>query len=811
MRTLLLITLSALSLASFGQDSKVVAKLANTGHQYFEQEQFHLAIRNYKEVLRLQVSDTKVDFRLAESYRKTFNYKGAETYYLKVVYADLEQFPLALYYYALMLKLNGNLDESIQRFSEFIGRYEGSDDLREFVEQAFIEKAGSEMAKTQPMDSSRVLQKMRLPHPLNSIYNDFAPAVIDSTTLVITSGRIQSNRQLIDERFGEAFTDNFYFTKNRSNWLEMTKPYFSITNSAFNDGSGSFTDRRDKYYYTVCGEGGPQCKIVVSKFKNQKWEEPVVLNENVNVKNFEAKQPGISPGGDTLFFVSNRPGGFGQFDIWYCINSGDDEWGPAINAGPGINTKLNELSPMPTSFKGIIFFSSEGHTGFGGFDLYMHKKLSSGDSLLFNVGYPLNSSRDDCFISFAKKNVYWSSNRADGLGGFDIYAQPIPSVISFISKITIANKGSRRDQKLKSRTEGIQQMNLVVSKNEERIDYNTLAYEKKKIVDKMVENKALNTQNRPENFPGITADEFALLSQISEDRYTELSVMKKYSTTILTKIHSDEDSTKMISITGVLEDSLSRRILSSIKIFLTDENGEILKETRTNERGVFLFTEVPASQKLYLRHDLPGFILKPIVTGLEMRSSTKYGQVYVENIYFDFNQYQVRPEASKVLDNLASYLIQHPGVQVEIFAFADDRGTSEYNIALSEKRGQAVVEFLAGRGVDATGLAITAKGKQQTRSGSNEVERQFNRRVEFYLNGDSEGFGTPANTYILKKQADWSVLSRETGIDTEELKRLNGATTDEHLKAFQPVRLPMHLKQVSPELFFRGTITLNQP
>jgi outer membrane protein OmpA-like peptidoglycan-associated protein len=811
MRFILHVILLVSSLAAVAQDPKIVKKLVQTGHTYFEQEQFHLAIRNYKEVVRLQVADTRVDYQLAESFRKTFNYQNAETYYLKVVYADLEQFPLALYYYALMLKLNGNVDESIERFGEFIGRFEGSDTLREFVDQAFIEKSGSEMAKTQQMDSALSYKKLRLPHPVNSVHNDFAPASLDSNTLVISSGRIQSNRQLIDERFGEAFTDNFYFKKNQSTWLEMTKPYFSITNSNFNDGSGSFTRKGDRYYYTVCGDGGPQCKIVVARFENEKWSEPSVLNENINTGTYEAKQPGISPGGDTLFFVSNRPGGLGQYDIWYSINSENDNWGPAINAGPGINTKLNELSPAPTAFRNILFFSSEGHTGFGGFDLYMHKRLSSGDSLLFNLGYPVNSSRDDCFISFEKKKVYWSSNRTEGLGGFDIYAQPIPSVISFISKITIANKNSRRDQKLKSRTEGIQQMNLLISKNEESIDYNSLAYEKKKIVDKMVENKALNTPSRLENFPGITAAEFALLSQISEDRFTELSVRQRYSTTILMHLRSLEDSTKMISITGILTDSLTHRLLTSVKIFLTDETGEVLKETRTNEHGAFLFTEVPASKKLYLRHDLPANILKPIVNNLEMKSTTKYGQVFVENIYFDFNQYQIRPEASLVLNNLASYLIHHPGSQVEIFAFADDRGTNEYNIALSQKRGQAVVEYLTQKGVDETGLAITAKGKQAARSGVNEVERQFNRRVEFYLNGDTHGFGNPAHTYILRKPTDWSILSRETGVDLEELKTLNGATTDGTLKAFQPVRLPMNLKEVSPELFFKGTFTLNQP
>jgi hypothetical protein len=152
---------------------------------------------------------------------------------------------------------------------------------------------------------------------------------------------------------------------------------------------------------------------------------------------------------------------------------------------------------------------------------------------------------------------------------------------------------------------------------------------------------------------------------------------------------------------------------------------------------------------------------------------------------------------------LADYLKSNPGSQVEIYAFADDRGSSTYNFELTQKRGQAVAAFLTKNGVDATSLAIIPKGQQTTLTASNEIQRQFNRRAEFYINGVSESINPAAKTYILKKEADWAQISRLTGVSREELKHLNGTQKD-IVKAYQPVRVPMRATSISNELFFVG-------
>jgi hypothetical protein len=176
----------------------------------------------------------------------------------------------------------------------------------------------------------------------------------------------------------------------------------------------------------------------------------------------------------------------------------------------------------------------------------------------------------------------------------------------------------------------------------------------------------------------------------------------------------------------------------------------------------------------------------------------------VENVYFDFDHYVIRPEAVLVLEELADYLKSNPGAQVEIHAFADDRGSSAYNFELTQKRGEAVAAFLTRNGVDETSLAIIPKGKQSMRKSLNEVQRQYNRRAEFFLNGTRQTFSPSVKTYILKKSTDWDVLSKLTGISKQELRKLNGAETEQTLSAFQPVRLPLSNDQMSEELFFSG-------
>jgi len=792
----LLLLVTTLSLAA--QPSRATRAVLADADKLYESEQYNLASQLYRDLSDHGLKSSEVDYRLAECYRSIFNYKEAEAYYLKVHYQAAGQFPLALYYYALMLKYNGRFDESIVYFDAFVSEHPNDDVLKEYVEQAQIDRAGSETAKTATGESSKVLYPL-LSLGLNSSFNDYAPAVRDSTSLVITSGRVGSNRQSIDERFGEAFTDNYYFEKQGAAWVDKTRQVFSITNTRFNDGSGCFNNKGDKYYFTACGIDGPQCKIYVSSFNDNKWGEPVALNANINAKSTESKHPAVSHGGDTLIFSSNRSGGQGHFDLWMSINAGGDNWGPAMNMGRSVNTKLNELSPSFTAFPNVLFFASDGHQGYGGLDLYMFKRLSTGDELVYNLDAPFNSNRDDCFISFSDHQLFWSSNRSESEGGFDVLSVRIPSVLAFISRISLKKRNAHRDANLKSRTGQEQRLNLAVSSVEDRIDYDNLVYDKKRIVDELVHNRREGIASTAEQFH-VSKAEFEYLKRIADARYQQQRFKNKgYLATV-----SLPGKTHGLTVQGILTDSLTRNALT-LRVMLTDSLGEVLKTTSSNARGKFRFTGVSSDQPLYLRLEqtLDGAHIHPVVTDLKIEAEAQEQLTPVENVYFDFNHYDIRPEAGKVLDALAALLIRNPNAQVEIYAFADDRGSNAYNLHLTQKRGQSVVEYLRQKGVDETSLAVIAKGKQLPQEIDTELQRQYNRRVEFSLNGAGQSALEEAKTYILRKASDWSTLANILGVNKDRLKQLNGARSDA-VQALQPVRLPGRDVKIPADLFFIG-------
>lgn len=778
--------------AAFAQDKRHEDYLRSEGDNLYKEEQYALAIQYYQELANLSEQKPEVLYRLAECYRKTFSYAEAEAYYLKAYYRAPEQFPLARYYYALMLKLNGNPGESIEAFNDFIGEAENNSALKEYVEQAAIDLAGAEMARKELANKLYRLETENV----NTAYNDFAPALRDSSTLVITSGRVESNRQAIDDRYGEAFTDNYYFVKTGAAWQDKTRQLFNATNTKYNEGSGCFNRAGDKYYFTYCGKSNSSCAIYVSAFRNNKWTEPVPLNANVNLPGSETKHPAVSNGGDTIMFASNRPGGVGNYDIWMSINSGDDAWGPAINMGPHVNTKLNELAPAFTIFSHIFFLASDGHQNYGGIDLYMAKRLSNGKIDLYNLDFPFNSTRDDCFITMSDRRVYFSSNRPDSQGGFDVFSVPIPSIISFTSRVSLKNKGARGDVNLKGRTETVNSVNLLASRNEDRVAYENLTYERKKIVAQMMEAQASQATIDRKNYPGLTDKEFNDLKRIAETRLKVQQLEHQFSASLLATLNTS-GQTAELAITGTVKDSISRAVLVNQKIILMDQSGEILKITRTNENGKFRFTNVVPGSTLFIRveSDRTGH---PLAEDIRFTNSGT-AQTF-ENIYFDFDHYALRPEAKQVLNELAAILRKNPGAQAELYAYADDRGADDYNLQLTQKRGQAVLTYLTQQGVDQTALAVVAKGKQTGVTNPSEIQRQLNRRVEFYLNNSEAVSETSVKTFIVKRSVTWKELASLTTVSESDLKQLNGADAGQ-VQMFQPVRLPAGAN-ASPDLFY---------
>ena len=158
------------------------------------------------------------------------------------------------------------------------------------------------------------------------------------------------------------------------------------------------------------------------------WSLPYNLGDNINTEFWESS-PSISPDKQTLYFSSNRPGGLGGKDIYMSIRNANGKWGPAVNLGPVINTAADDLAPYIHADNQTMYFTSGGHPGYGGSDLYLTRLGPGGEwSVPENLGYPINTIDDDGSLIVAANGTtaYFASFRSDSRGGLDLYRFDLP-------------------------------------------------------------------------------------------------------------------------------------------------------------------------------------------------------------------------------------------------------------------------------------------------------------------------------------------------------------------------------------------------
>ncbi len=406
-----------------------VTSINQAAERFFENEQFYKAAEYYKRALKKEPENLTANYQLAECYRELTNYSQAEYYYEKSLGGSNQRFPKARYYFALMKKFNGNYEEALNNFERFLeevedNSYIGSEEKVIFRNQAQIEREGCLLALQELSQPVRNHEFTILSKPINSPYNDFAPYVYQhDSSIIIASSRESTKGKNLDVKFGEAFADMFRFKREDSLWVRTSDSdnFSKAINTKFPEGSGIFNKANDKFYFTYCHDDLGGCQIFVSRLDGKAWSEPEPLNENINVAGYDMRHPSLSPGGDTLFFSSNRPGGEGASDIWISISAGNDSWGPPQNLGSDVNTSFREISPFFDYKEGVLFFASDGHKGYGGFDIYVTENENFTSTNIFNMGFPYNSNRDDAFLILGEGHGYLASNRLEGIGKFDIY------------------------------------------------------------------------------------------------------------------------------------------------------------------------------------------------------------------------------------------------------------------------------------------------------------------------------------------------------------------------------------------------------
>ncbi|NSW44302.1 MAG: OmpA family protein [Bacteroidales bacterium] len=262
--------------------------------------------------------------------------------------------------------------------------------------------------------------------------DEFLPLISPDDELMFYTHRINKVNELGTTQKFDVFTvatrdkNKEVFSANQP----MPAPFNQNTNN--NQGAVSITIDNNHLYVTICE--GPNCDIWVSDYEDGSWSQLRNLGASINGRRSWESQPSISSDGKMLFFASIRPGNIGfeldnpetqTSDIWMSQQDANGNWLPAKNLGPIINTPGNEKSPYIHSDSKTLYFSSDGHYGVGGYDIYYSKMLPNGKwSEPKNIGYPINTENDEIgfIVSTNGKKAYFSSNKLNDSKGYDIYS-----------------------------------------------------------------------------------------------------------------------------------------------------------------------------------------------------------------------------------------------------------------------------------------------------------------------------------------------------------------------------------------------------
>lgn len=475
---------------------------------------------------------------------------------------------------------------------------------------------------------------------INTAYDEYVPVVTaDQQSMYFTSRRpTELNQELYQD--GKHYEDIHKSEKDSmGNWKQAQTVTYPVNGSHHDACIGISSDGQTLFLYRVKTDSPNEGSIYVSKLAGTSWSDPEKLGTQVNTKQGWESSVSITGDNKKLFFSSDRPGGFGGLDIWYCDLLPTNEWSEPKNLGSAINTQFNEDCPYIHFDNKTLFFSSDGHKTMGGYDVFfsLYNQDNAAWATPINIGYPINTTDDDMYFVYSSdgsKGYMSSSKRADTFGGSDIYVINRPKH----EKSAITLSGYVLDEE----TSHPVASTITVTD-----------LEKKAVIGTYASNP--------------TTGKYSL----------ELDHGKNYSVQF-----------------------------DAHKYLFHSENVNI-----KNPEAIFV--------------DHRTFKLKKL-----KRGST----IVLNNIFYEYNSYDLKGESAVELDKLLSFMKNHPRLHIEIGGHTDSIGDDAYNNRLSRKRANEVSAYLLAKGVPKKCLKIHGYGENNPISANNTEEgRRKNRRTEFKI------------------------------------------------------------------------------
>ena len=366
--------------------------------------------------------------KVADCYRRIhFTTKAITAYQNVVRYKQADS--LTHFYLGQLHMRNGNYKEAGKHFQMAIDSLQPTEDKNHLILAKNGLKAARQASDWKKAGSAYTIKRMDL---FNSRRAEYSPMLggDEDNQLYFTSTRNQAQGDEYSGITGAKNADIFLSQKDDKGKWSKPQTIDSELNSTMDEGACCFSPDGRSMYLTLCktDPNYPRyATIAVSSRSDASWSKPTELSISKDTLSSFA-HPAVSPDGEWLYFVSDMPGGLGGFDIWRCRLIGSNETGSVENLGEPVNTPGDEMFP---AFRpnGDFYFSSDGHPGLGGLDIFIYK-----DGKVESLGFPMNSQGDDFGMTFeGMRNVgYFCSNRGDTRGYDHIYSFFNPEIVQTV-------------------------------------------------------------------------------------------------------------------------------------------------------------------------------------------------------------------------------------------------------------------------------------------------------------------------------------------------------------------------------------------
>lgn len=397
-------------ISAFGM-AQTAAQYIAKGDKELKDGYYQSAIYFYDKALRMDTNLLAANFGTAEAYRMQRNYKRAVAFYEATIAVDgTDRYPEAYFYIAMMQKQLGKYPEALRDMKTFLSIYGPRDDLYRWARD---EETSIEWAMAHESDTAK-FEVNRPDSGLNTVHAEMSPFMTDSATIYYSTMRYESD---VVKKSNPVFVEIKKAVKDSNIWEPATLD-LPIAEDEAHIANGIFNEDTTRFYYSRCATLG-DCKIYVAKFENGTWSAPIPLPEPVNEEGSTNTQPCLAQVGDEayLIFASNRSSGKGGMDLWFVTLKNGEPTTRIRNMGTKVNTKGDEITPYFDNFDSTLYFSSNRHAGFGGFDLFKSTGVPGTSNPVENLGTAINSPADDYYLwlKTADSLGFFTSNRISGL------------------------------------------------------------------------------------------------------------------------------------------------------------------------------------------------------------------------------------------------------------------------------------------------------------------------------------------------------------------------------------------------------------